>query len=515
MLSPRSGVEEARRLIDGARDVEPIDLWPEPDMGVVKEGRRDPPILPLAVFGPFWKEWVASAAEGANAPLDYVATALLPVAAMLIGNARWVRPWGDWKEPPVLWCGVVGDPSSSKSPGIDPVLDLVRVLETEIAADFDTTHRQWLTAREMARAELDKWKGEVKDAAKAGKAAPTMPAEAVEPVEPVRPRIIVSDSTPEKLGELAAAHPKGLLFFRDELSGWFGAFDRYSGNGAERALWLESYGGRSYVIDRIKSAKPIAIKHLAIGILGGIQPDKLTELLSGPEDGLPARFLWSWPDPISPERPQRSSNRAEALAALRRLSTLSMGADDLGGAQPRLLPLSDDAAATFHEWRQSHHREAVTLTGPLAAAWGKAPGQLLRLALVLEHLWWCALRAEEPPPEKISRLAINSAAGLLEGYFKPMAGRVYGDASLSERDRLAATLSRWILKERPALINARKLRREARLLGLKETDKINLALDALTEADWLRAAPAREGDTLGRQRRDFIVNPRVAGRTDA
>lgn len=54
-------------------------------------------------------------------------------------------------------------------------------------------------------------------------------------------RITVNDSTPEKLGELLAAHQKGLMFFRDELAGWFGSFDKYSGSGAERALWLEAY----------------------------------------------------------------------------------------------------------------------------------------------------------------------------------------------------------------------------------------------------------------------------------
>jgi hypothetical protein len=39
---------------------------------------------------------------------------LLAAAAMLIGNARRALPWQGWKELPVLWIGVVGDPPASK-----------------------------------------------------------------------------------------------------------------------------------------------------------------------------------------------------------------------------------------------------------------------------------------------------------------------------------------------------------------------------------------------------------------
>ena len=46
------------------------------------------------------------------------------------------------------------------------------------------------------------------------------------------PRLCLSDTTPEALGRLMAAHPKGLLFYRDELSGLLGGFDRYGGGGA-------------------------------------------------------------------------------------------------------------------------------------------------------------------------------------------------------------------------------------------------------------------------------------------
>jgi len=56
-------------------------LWPQPDMSVLRQGRRDPPEFPIEVFGPFWSGWLAVAAAGASAPIDYTASALMACAA--------------------------------------------------------------------------------------------------------------------------------------------------------------------------------------------------------------------------------------------------------------------------------------------------------------------------------------------------------------------------------------------------------------------------------------------------
>ena len=178
--------------------------------------------------------------------------------------------------------------------------------------------------------------------------------------------------------------------------------------------------------------------------------------------------------------------------------------------RPLICTLTDDAADAFHQWRLEHDRSAAEASGTLASTYGKAPGQLLRLALILEHLWWCSpSTSTEPHPCRITVRAVQAAAGLIEDYFKPMAERVFGDAALPEADRLGATLARWILKERPKLVNARDLRRKARLPGLRDGTKVKLALAALVEADWLRPAVDPSGDRLGRPREDYQVNPRL------
>jgi Protein of unknown function (DUF3987) len=105
---------------------DPIHLWPLPDMGVLRNNRREPPAFPIEVFGEFWGDLIATMAAGASAPIDYTGCAVLAVASILIGHARWISPWQGWAEPPILWIGNIGDPSSSKSPAADPVLSRAR-----------------------------------------------------------------------------------------------------------------------------------------------------------------------------------------------------------------------------------------------------------------------------------------------------------------------------------------------------------------------------------------------------
>lgn len=52
----------------------------------------------------------------------------------------------------------------------------------------------------------------------------------------------------------------------------------------------------------------------------------------------------------------------------------------------------------------------------------------------------------DPPPAAIGERAFAAGAHLVDDYLMPMAERVYGDAAVSEADRNAATLARWIVR---------------------------------------------------------------------
>lgn len=479
-----------------------------PDLSVLNRTRHAPPTFPAEIFRSGMGTWLEDAAHCAGAPLDYVAGSFLAATSALIGNARWVMPWEGWQEPPALWIGLVGDPSSGKSPGSDPVLSMIRAIESDMALEFEPKYRDWESTKIIAKYARDKWEREVKEAVNAEQSAPSIPDEAIEPEEIVCDRVILNDTSMEKAALLLAVHHKGMLKYHDELSNWMGNFDRYGGKGGERSFWLEGYGGRPNKVDRVKHPKPIYIPAFLISVLGGIQPDKLKELLWDGDDGFIARFLWLWPDPIPPYRPKHRADNTLIMKAMQRLTALQMDTDKQGASIRRTVPLTEEAAHAFQEWRVKHFTAEKNVTGMLKSVYGKAPGQLLRLALVIEYLWWAAYsESDTKEPETISLAAIAAAAHLIEAYFKPMAERVFLEAVIPEEERLATALANHIIKTKAKIINVRDITRNARISELRKSAKVEIAVAALVEADWLlKIEPT---GLPHRQKKDYPVNPRI------
>lgn len=490
--------------IDGA---EVISIWGQPDRSIIDAGRRSPPKLPSESFGDLWPV-LCDMADAAGAPVDYVAVGALVAAASLIGGKRRVRPWSnsDWEEPAILWAALVGDPSANKSPALDRATKPMRLIERDDAENHKHSLNDWEAQMERAKAEKAAWSELVKGAVKEGLATPPLPTNAIIPDEPVRRRPVVQDATVEALAIILSGNPAGTMMVRDELAGWLN-FDKYS-NG-NRAFWLEAFGGRPFVVDRLKNGgKPICLPFSGVSVVGGIQPDRLSdELLGGADDGLVARFIWCWPDKVPFGRPRGTVDSSRLECAYRSLDGLGWGHDDKDDRAHVSLPLTDQAADLFHKWGKQQEADADD-AGPLyKGTVGKMPGIVLRLALVVEYLRWADAGGSEP--ETVSHLALASALELADDYIKPMALRVYGDAALPAVERNAATLARYIVKHRPTRVNVRDIQRHWRLPGLKVADAVKDALALLADADWLRPAPGRDGDSHGRQRADFLVNPKV------
>jgi hypothetical protein len=96
-------------------------------MSIVRRNQVEVTSFPLDVLGAA-ADWVLTTAESKAAPTDYVALGLLVAAAAIIGPKRYVSPWRGWEEPSILWGALVGPPSFSKSPSMDPLRDAVREL---------------------------------------------------------------------------------------------------------------------------------------------------------------------------------------------------------------------------------------------------------------------------------------------------------------------------------------------------------------------------------------------------
>jgi hypothetical protein len=284
-----------------------------PDLSLLGNGRTQPPKFPTDLLGKFWEDWCVGNARAKCCPIDYVVGSLISVAASLVGNARRPSPQSRWMEPAHLWVGLVGSPSSGKTPGMSAALEIISQFNRASVAETKQRKSEHKEACERAEVNRCVWR----EAAKKNPET-ALPDDALQPEFREAPRYSVTDTTPERLGTILDTSRKGVLSIRDELAGWICGFDRYSGaGGAERAMWLEAWNGGHYVIDRQKSA-PIVIDHLSVGIIGGIQPDRLCLISGGSDDGLASRFIWFWPEDIPnfkiEEHPIEDDPAVEALA---------------------------------------------------------------------------------------------------------------------------------------------------------------------------------------------------------
>lgn len=488
--------------------------WAAPDMSVLSAGRRSPPAMPVEMFGEAWGLLV-DMAQGAGSPVDYVAVSYLTVIASLIGGKRRVKPYveADWSEPCIIWAGLVGDPSSNKSPALDRTTNVLRDMEKDHADEHSEMLKGWKADCERAKAEWASYQAEVKEAAKERQATPPLPDAAIERAAPQRRRFVVQDSTPEKLAEILSGNHAGTLHLRDELAGWLTSFDRYTPGGRE--FWLEAYGGRPFVIDRKGSPEPTCVPFNGVSVVGGIQPEKLADALFGkgkPDDGLVARFLWAWPDRPAYERPRRCGDHSTVSSLYRRLDGLAWGVDKDGRNIAVTLPLDAAAADVFEQFERSNRDAADEAAGLYKSFCGKLGGMVLRLALVCELSRWAY--SGGPEPRSISATTIAAVAEFVDEYAKPTALRVFGDAALPLVERNAATLARLILRHKLKRVNARELKRspyKQHLPGMREADPLNDALAFLVDADWLKPIGSRAAGTLGRRTSDFAVNPAVFG----
>lgn len=484
-----------------------------PDMSILEQSRYPAPEFPIDIFGTFWESRAKQWARNAAAPIDYSAMTILTGASALIGNARWVQPKPGWSEPPVLWCTLVGDPSSNKSPAMGPLSGLMSELEQDWIPEYEDALRDFEASKKRATMARKVWEAEMAELAENATEDteyPSMPKAAMEPSKPIRRRAMVSDVTLESLLTTLSGNPKGLLNLRDELSGWFTNLSRYT-QGSDRPAWLEAYGGRPYTVDRVKyDGAPLYVRRFSVSILGGIQPGRLLDILKSTEDGLQARFMFCWPDVEPKQMSIEPEEDNGATMAMKKLSDLNLDLDKKGNPVPIVCPMTKKAWDYFCQWDFERQSENTSASDSLRAAYGKARGLVARIALVLEYMWWAADDMDEyGPPEVVSLKAVKAAIRLRDEYVRPMQMRVFSYVGKTEDQRLGQLLARWILDARPEALSTRQIMRARAISGMDTAEKAMKAIQFLVDSDWLLPEEKIKTSGKGRPMRLFKPNPKL------
>jgi len=470
------------------------------------------------------RPWLVDVAERTQCPPEYAAVGALVALGSVVGRNCGIRPkqHDDWTVIPNLWGAVVGPPSAMKSPALAEVLRPLK----RLAAEAQEAHGRAIAGHAATLAELDARRSVIRDsmkkAMKRGLDTTGLRAEfeaAADPITPTERRYIVNDATVEKLGELLNQNPRGLLHYRDELSGWLASLDR-DGHENDRAFFLEAWDGRGqYSYDRIGRGT-LHIRAACVSMLGGIQPGPLAQYLRAAvrggvgDDGLPQRFqLLVYPDVSrtwrNVDRWPDSAARDRAFDIFRRLDGLTPEA--LGVPSEDGIPalhFEPHAQDFFNGWREELMMRLRTGDEhpAIESHLGKFPSLLPSLALVC-HL----ADAPSMPPGPVTLSVCRRAAAwcdLLEAH----ARRVYHTVSAEELKGARLILARLRSGKLTAPFAIWEVLRPG-WAGLTNRETVGKALTALEDRGWVRRRVV--GDTGGGPRTEYLAHPSLGGRDAA
>lgn len=487
----------------------PSPAWPDPKPlpdGLLAVATFDADFLPVAI-----RPWVADIAGRMQCPMDFVAVAAMIALGSVLGRKVAIRPKAksDWLEVGNLWGCVVGRPGAMKSPAMAEALKPLHRLESAARKKNEAAMRDYALAVEVHKLTMEEAGKAARAAIKTGgDAAALLAVDA--PQEPQARRYVINDATYEKLGEILAHNPAGVLAFRDELVSLLKSLDQEQNAGA-RGFYLSAWNGTGgYTFDRIIRGQT-HIEACCLSLLGSTQPARLGEYMrrmaSGAgDDGLVQRFgLLVWPDQ-SPEwrnvdaYPNTDARQA-AWSAFDRLNDLdahSVGATCDNFDVLPFLRFDASAQGIFNEWHAD--LEKRLRSGELSPALESHLSKYRKLVPSLSLIAHLA----DGGSGAIGQAAILRALALAE-YLETHARRAYAAGSENETQAAKAILRRIRRGELADGFTARDVHQH-QWSGLTDKDGLKAGLDLLDDLGWLAA---RTEQTGGRPRVVFAINPRA------
>ena len=359
------------------------------------------PPFPIDMFSGDIRNFVKDSAKSLSCPIDFMGVFVLTVMANGIGSSRVIKIKDGWKEPPVLFTGIVAPPASKKSPAFKLALKPIFEIQKEMKLKYKKE-------KEIYDEEMERWESDKKSNSK--------------PSKPMFGRNYVNDSTMEGLAKILSNNPKGVFLGLDELSAWIKSMDQYrGGKGADKDKWLSLWSSSPIYIDRSSQDEPIVIEFPCVNVTGGIQPDRLRLLQSKEQDGFIERLLLTFPEPVDDEWVEEGVSaevRQRYLDRYRALYNLKPETLDDGSLKPLALEFSPQAREfwiNFYKVNCDEIKHESNIN--LKAAFKKIEAYCARFSLIVQLMSY-------PESKCIDKEAVEIAVALAE-YFKAHTRKIY------------------------------------------------------------------------------------------
>lgn len=338
--------------------------------------------------------------------------------------------------------------------------------------------------------------------------------------KPTQKRLRLEDTTIEASQEVLAGSPDGVLLVQDELSGFFGSMDKYSGHrGAakDRGFWLQAFNGGQYALNRINRGVGL-IPNLSVSLLGGIQPDVIRQLAGESyDDGFLQRMLMIVLRPAT--LGQNAASRGVAMEygqlieRLTKLRTPVSGSwKDANDGVLRFQNRAQDVRGRMEAKHLDLAQAIETFNGKLAAHIGKFDGLFGRLCAAfhcIEHATFDREKPERIPdiPEFISEDTAERVAKFMHQYLLPHAFAFYGGVLklADDHDRLINVAGYILTREEKKVLTNRDVQMGCRTMRKLERRDIEAVFEQLDALGWVMMTP-------GLRRTDpphWAVNPAV------
>lgn len=451
----------------------PIDLWE----------RASRPPLPAGLLPDVIANFASIQADLMGADPAGLAMAALATCAAAIPDAIEIRPKEhdpSWTESARLWVALVGLPSTMKSPTIAAATRPLKGLDATLYSEFAE-----------AKASYDELsKDERKNV-----------------TAPRHTRLRLEDTTIEAAQEVLKDSPDGVLMIHDELSGWFGSMEKYSGGGRgsakDRAFWLQSFNGGQYTVNRVGRGASV-IQNLSVSLIGGIQPEPIRAIARDMhDDGLLQRLF---PIILRPGKLGKDVPMPDVVsdysALVERLTRLRKPA--LSGLHE--VPVKFSAAAQ-RVWERVAARNYELASGwegvniKLAAHCGKFNGMFARLCLI----WHCIEAKSGRPASSINEDVALRVRDFLYDFLYPHAIAFYNDViGLSgQQDAVLATAG-YILSKGLHKITLRDMKRGDSVMRALDPEQAETVMRQLDAFGWLTPIPSIRKDS-----KEWAVDTRV------
>ncbi|CAA9889642.1 conserved hypothetical protein [Candidatus Methylobacter favarea] len=320
---------------------------------------------------------------------------------------------------------------------------------------------------------------------------------------------------------LQTQNERGILVFRDELTGLLVKWDREDG-ADERAYFLEGWNGNCSYTD-VKIGRGITdAKSICISLLGGIQPDKLKRYLyqatQGNNDGLIQRLqLAVWPDEpkdwqLVDTKPNKTEKQRafDIVKTLAELDFIQYGAIQSEYDERPYFRFDDAGQAIFNQWltelqtiKIKHEEDPL-----MVEHFGKFRSLMPSLALIFHCIDIADNKARGNVSSQAARLAVDWC-----DYLESHARRIYTMAESPEHEA-AVRLSDKIKSGTLSSSFSAKDVYDKHWHGLKDKSEVEAACNVLIDENWLRITRKPKPATGRPPLPAYQINPYFSAKHD-